>query len=326
MLETANIGEEIETMDTMIGAGTGAGKAGDGAAALIKNSDTKSFMADVIEASRQVPVIVDFWAPWCGPCKQLGPALEKAVNEAKGAVRLVKIDIDKNQQLAAQMRIQSIPAVYAFYQGQPVDGFVGALPDSQVKTFVGKLATLAGGAEPGPSPIEEALEQAEESLAAGEHGAASALFNQVLTHEAANLRAISGLTLAHLAAGDTKAARKAFERAPAPKREDAALAKAKAALELAEQGASAAGKLGELEAALAADPNNHQARFDRAMALYGAGQQEQAVDDLLEIIGRKRDWNEEAARKQLVKFFEALVATNPVTLAGRRRLSSLLFR
>jgi putative thioredoxin len=326
MLETANIGEEIETMDTMIGAGTGAGKAGDGAAALIKNSDTKNFMADVIEASRQVPVIVDFWAPWCGPCKQLGPALEKAVNEAKGAVRLVKIDIDKNQQLAAQMRIQSIPAVYAFYQGQPVDGFVGALPDSQVKAFVGKLATLAGGAEPGPSPIEEALEQADESLAAGEHGAASALFNQVLTHEAANLRAISGLTLAHLAAGDTKAARKAFERAPAAKREDAALAKAKAALELAEQAAGAAGKLGELEAALARDGNDHQARFDRAMALYASGEQEKAVDDLLEIVTRKRDWNEEAARKQLVKFFEALGATHPLTLSGRRRLSSLLFR
>jgi putative thioredoxin len=143
-------------MDTMISAGNGApngnASGGQGAGALIKNSDTKGFMADVIEASRNVPVIVDFWAPWCGPCKQLGPALEKAVNEAKGAVRMVKIDIDKNQQLAAQMRIQSIPAVYAFYQGQPVDGFVGALPDSQVKTFVTKLAGLAGGAEAGPSP------------------------------------------------------------------------------------------------------------------------------------------------------------------------------
>src|SRR5215470_10490050 len=157
---------------------------------LIKDSDQTKFAKDVIEASRTVPVIVDFWAPWCGPCKQLGPALEKAVNEAKGAVRMVKIDIDKNQQLAAQMRIQSIPAVYAFFQGQPVDGFVGALPESQVKTFVSKLAALAGGAEVGPSPVEEALEQAEESLAAGDHGAASAIFNQVLSHEPGNLKAV----------------------------------------------------------------------------------------------------------------------------------------
>src|ERR1700674_2287845 len=156
-------------MDTMIGAGPGAAQGPNGAgAALVKNSDTNGFMADVIEASRQVPVIVDFWAPWCGPCKQLGPALEKAVNEAKGAVRMVKIDIDKNQQLATQMRIQSIPAVYAFYQGQPVDGFVGALPESEVKTFVKKLAGLAGGAEAGPSPIEEALVQADESLEEGD--------------------------------------------------------------------------------------------------------------------------------------------------------------
>src|SRR6266478_4664098 len=171
-----------ETMDTMIGAGPGAAQAANGAAVLVKNGDTKSFMADVIETSQKVPVIVDFWAPWCGPCKQLGPALEKAVNEAKGAVRMVKIDIDKNQQLAAQMRIQSIPAVYAFYQGQPVDGFVGALPDSQVKTFVTKLAGLAGGAEAGPSPVEEALEQAEESMTAGDHGTAKAIFDQVLAH------------------------------------------------------------------------------------------------------------------------------------------------
>ena len=314
-------------MDTMISAGNGAAPGANGTGALIKNSDTKGFMADVIEASRTVPVIVDFWAPWCGPCKQLGPALEKAVNEAKGAVRMVKIDIDKNQQLAAQMRIQSIPAVYAFYQGQPVDGFVGALPDSQVKTFVTKLAGLAaGGAEAGPSPVEEALEQAEESMTAGDHGTAKAIFDQVLTHEAGNLKAIAGLTLAEIAAKDVKAARTAFERAPADKRADAALAKAKAALELAEQGASAAGKLGEYEAALAADANNHQARFDRAMALYASGQQEQAIDDLLEIVSRKRDWNEEGARKQLVKFFEAMGPIHALTLSGRRRLSSLLFR
>src|SRR5215475_81241 len=156
-------------MEQLIGGGQGNGAAGAGAA-VIKDSDTQNFMADVIDASQEVPVIVDFWAPWCGPCKQLGPAIEKAVREARGAVRLVKVDIDKNQQLAAQMRIQSIPAVYAFFQGQPVDGFVGALPDSQVKAFVNKLAGLGGGAEAGPSPVEEALEQADESLAAGDHG------------------------------------------------------------------------------------------------------------------------------------------------------------
>src|SRR5450432_2722055 len=313
-------------MDTMISAGNGAAAGANGAGALVKNSDTKGFMADVIEASRQVPVIVDFWAPWCGPCKQLGPALEKAVNEAKGAVRMVKIDIDKNQQLAAQMRIQSIPAVYAFYQGQPVDGFVGALPESEVKTFVKKLTGLAGGAEAGPSPIEEALEQAAESLEAGDHGAASALYDQVLSHEAGNLAAIAGLTRALIAAGDIKAARVAFDRAPADKRNDAILGKAKAALELAEQAAGSAGKLGELDAALAKDPNDHQARFDRAMALYAASDQEKAVDELLDIVKRKRDWNEDGARKQLVKFFEALGPTHDLTVSGRRRLSSILFK
>ncbi len=313
-------------MDTMIGAGPGAAKTGTPAAVLVKNGDTKSFMADVIEASRQVPVIVDFWAPWCGPCKQLGPALEKAVNEAKGAVRMVKIDIDKNQQLAAQMRIQSIPAVYAFYQGQPVDGFVGALPESEVKTFVKKLTGLASGAEAGPSPIEEALEQAGESLEAGDHGTASAIYGQVLSHEPGNLVAIAGLTRALIAAGDIKAARSAFDRAPADKRNDAALGKAKAALELAEQAAGSAGKLGELDAALAKDPNDHQARFNRAMALYAASDQEKAVDELLDIVARKRDWNEEAARKQLVKFFEALGPTHALTVSGRRRLSSILFK
>jgi putative thioredoxin len=309
------------SMDQMIGAA----RATDGAAALIKDSDTKSFMKDVIDASQEVPVVVDFWAPWCGPCKQLGPALEKAVREAKGAVRLVKVDIDKNQQLATQMRIQSIPAVYAFFQGRPVDGFVGALPDSQIKSFVAKLAEL-GGAELGPSPIEEAIAQAEAALESEDSGAASAIFNQVLAHEPGNLPALTGLARALVSAGELKRAREVLGRVPADKQADPAVAKATASLELAEQAAGAAGKLGELEAKLELNPNDHQARHDLAMALYATGKQETALDELIEIVRRDRAWNDEAARKQLIKFFEALGPTHPLTLSARRRLSSLLFR
>jgi putative thioredoxin len=310
------------SMEQLIGAPSGA----NGAGSYIKDSDTKNFMADVIDASQEVPVIVDFWAIWCGPCKQLGPALEKAVNEAKGAVRLVKIDVDKNQQIAQQMRIQSIPAVYAFFQGRPVDGFVGALPDSQVKSFVAKLADLGGGGEAGPSPIEEALVQAEAALEAGDSGTASAIFNQVLAHEADNLRAIAGLTHTLIGAGELKRAREVLARAPADKQADPAVAKARAALELAEQAEGTAGKLGELQAKVELDSNDHASRYDLALALYAAGNQETALDELLEIVRRNRGWNEEAARKQLVKFFEALGPTHELTLSARRRLSSILFR
>jgi putative thioredoxin len=315
------------SMDQLIGAAREG--AANGAGTLIKDSDTKSFVADVIEASQTVPVIVDFWATWCGPCKTLGPALEKAVIEAKGAVRLVKIDVDKNQPLAQQMRIQSIPAVYAFFQGRPVDGFVGAVPESQIKSFVAKLAEL-GGAELGPSPVEEALEQAEAALEAGDHGTASAVFNQVLAHEPANVPALAGLTRALTAAGELKRAREVLARIPAPKLPETsvspAVAKATAALELAEQSAGAVGQLGELQAKVAADPKDWQSRYDLALALYASGEQEKALDELLEIVQRNRPWNEEAARKQLVKFFEALGPAHPLTLSGRRRLSSLLFR
>jgi putative thioredoxin len=312
------------TMDQLIGAARGAKPA---AGALVKDSDTKSFMADVIDASQEVPVIVDFWAPWCGPCKQLGPALEKAVAEAKGAVRLVKVDIDKNQQLAAQMRIQSIPAVYAFFQGRPVDGFVGALPDSQVKAFVGKLAQLGGGptGDDG-SAIEDALAEAEAALVAGDTGTASAIFNQVLAHEPDNLRGLTGLVQCLVSAGELKRARDALARVPADKQSDPAVTKARAALELAEQAAGAAGQLGELQARVEANPADHQARYDLAAALYATGNQERALDELIEIVRRDRSWNEEAARKQLVKYFEALGPTHPLTLSGRRRLSSLLFK
>jgi putative thioredoxin len=315
------------SMDQLIGAAREG--AANGAGTLIKDSDTKSFVVDVIGASQTVPVIVDFWATWCGPCKTLGPALEKAVIEAKGAVRLVKIDVDKNQPLAQQMRIQSIPAVYAFFQGRPVDGFVGAVPDSQIKSFVAKLAEL-GGAELGPSPAEEALEHAEAALEAGDHGMASAIFNEVLAHEPTNVAALAGLTQALTAAGELKRAREVLARVPAPKLPETsvapAVAKATAALELAEQSAGALGQLSELQAKVAADPKDWQSRYDLALALYASGEQEKALDELLEIVQHNRPWNEEAARKQLVKFFEALGPAHPLTLSGRRRLSSLLFR
>jgi putative thioredoxin len=310
-------------METLIGQGKAPAGAG-GAAAAIKDSDTEHFMADVIDASMTVPVIVDFWATWCGPCKQLGPMLEKAVQEAKGAVRLVKIDVDRNQELAAQMRIQSIPAVYAFFQGRPVDGFMGAIPESQIKQFVQRLIKAAGG-KAGPSPVEEALKQAEAALASGDAAAASAIFGQVLQHEPQNPTAIGGLVRCLVKAGDLARARAELAKAPAGLAADKAIAAARAALELAEQAGKQQGALAELKARLAKDANDHQARYDLAMALYAGGETETALDELLELVRRDRGWNDEAARKQLVKIFEALGPTDPLTLSARRRLSSLLF-
>ncbi|MFZ5791344.1 MAG: thioredoxin [Pseudomonadota bacterium] len=310
-------------METLIGQGKAPAGAG-GAAAVIKDSDTEHFMADVIDASMTVPVIVDFWATWCGPCKQLGPMLEKAVQEAKGAVRLVKIDVDSNQELAAQMRIQSIPAVYAFFQGRPVDGFMGAIPESQIKQFVQRLIKAAGG-KAGPSPVEEALEHAEAALKAGDAATASALFGQVLQHEPQNPTAIGGLVRCLVKAGDLARARAELAKVPAALAADKAIAAARAALELAEQAGKQQGALAELKARLAKDANDHQARYDLAMALYASGETETALDELLELVRRNRGWNEEAARKQLVKIFEALGPTDPLTLSARRRLSSLLF-
>jgi putative thioredoxin len=314
-------------MEQLIGGGAGNGAAAAGAG-LIKDSDTQSFMADVIDASQEVPVIVDFWAPWCGPCKQLGPAIEKAVREARGAVRLVKVDIDKNQELAAQMRIQSIPAVYAFFQGRPVDGFVGALPDSQIKTFVTKLAEMGGGAAGADdqAAIAEALAEAEAALEGGDPGTASALFNQILAVEPDHPAATAGVLRCLVAAGEFKRAHDLLARVPADKQTDPAFAKAKAALELAEQSAGAAGKLAELQAKVELDPKDHQSRFDLAMALYATGRQETAIDELLEIFKRDKAWNDEGARKQLLKFFEALGPTHELTVSGRRKLSSLMFR
>jgi putative thioredoxin len=292
------------------------------AANLVKNGSTASFMADVIESSKSVPVIVDFWATWCGPCKQLGPALEKAVKDARGAVRLVKIDVDQNQELATQMRIQSIPAVYAFKDGRPVDGFVGALPESQVKQFVGKLAATGGA---GPSPIEEALAVAKEAITAGDWDQAEDIYGQIVEHEPENADAIAGLARAALQKKDLAAAKKRLADVPAAAASHAEIQAARAALELAEAGQKAQGALGELEARLNQDPNDHQARLDLASALFAAGEREHAIDELLDLVRRAREWNEQAARKQLVKFFEAMGHADPLTVATRKRLSSILF-
>jgi putative thioredoxin len=308
-------------MEQLIGAGPAG--AGGAPADLIKDSDTANFAQDVIDASMQTPIIVDLWAPWCEPCKQLGPAIEKAVTAARGAVRLVKVNIDENQDLAAQLRVQSIPAVFAFFQGRPVDGFVGALPDSQIKEFVDRLVK-SSGVEQGPSPVEQALEQAQVALDADQAGAASALYGQVLQHEPENPVAFAGLIRCSLASGDTAGARQIFDGLTDELQKTPELVSVLASLDLADAGADA-GDIPELMAKVAAEPNDHQARFDLAMALYGAGREEEAVDALLEIVRLGGAWNDEAARKQLVKFFEAWGPTHPLTATARRRLSSLLF-
>ena len=320
-------------METIIGTGGPGGGPGDGPgggpgdgqppADLIKDSDTARFTQDVIEASMTTPVIVDFWAPWCGPCKQLTPALEKSVRAARGAVRLVKVNIDENQSLAAQLRIQSVPAVYAFFQGQPVDGFVGAQSESQIKDFIARLVAQGGGA-PGPSPVDQALEQAQAALDGGQPAAASALYGQVLQHEPDNEAALAGMVRCYLESGDAAAARERFDALTEEMAAKPAFVSVKAALELAEQTADS-GPLTELEARVAASPADHQARYDLAIALHAADQREAAAEALVEILRRDRKWNQEAARHQLLKFFEAWGPTDPITLSARRQLSSLLF-
>ena len=307
-------------METILG---GAAAAVNGAD-LIKNGTTASFMADVVDASHDAAVVVDFWAPWCGPCKQLGPALEKAVRDARGKVRLVKVDIDQNPEIAQQMRIQSIPAVYAFKDGRPVDGFVGALPESQVKQFVSRLASSAGAAA-GPSPIEEAVALAKEALAAGDMPRAANIFGQVLEHEPGNVDALAGVARAAIARKDFAKARQTLDRAPPEAAAHAEIAAARTALELAESGEKSKGALGELRQRIARDPKDNQARLELAAALFGSGEREPAIDELLELVRRDRAWNEEAARKQLLKFFEAMGPTDPLTVATRKRLSSILF-
>ena len=300
-------------MDTLIGQSAGG-------AAQPKDATTQSFAADVIEASQQTPVIVDFWAPWCGPCKQLAPILEKTVRDAGGKVALVKINIDENPEIAQQLRIQSIPAVFAFDKGQPVDGFMGAQPESQIKRFVERLVGPMG-----PSPLEQALEQAKDALDAGDFATASNIYGQILRQVPGEAAAIAGLVRCLVGAGDLQEARELVDGLDDEALKNADVESAVSALALAEQAGEADGDTAELQARLAQDPGDHQARFDLAMAYHGAGRNEQAIDELIEIIRRDREWNDEAARQQLLKLFEAIGHADPLTVAGRRKLSSILF-
>ncbi|MCR5873929.1 co-chaperone YbbN [Phenylobacterium sp. J426] len=300
---------------TLIGETSG-GTSGVNAADLIKDGTDASFVADVIEASKTTPVIVDFWATWCGPCRQLGPALEKAVAGAKGAVKLVKIDIDKNPAFAGQLRVQSIPAVFAFVDGRPVDGFMGALPDSQVKQFVDRLAKQGGG-----SPIDQLLGMAKESLELGDLGGAAQAYAQVLQAEPENLKALGGLARLYQQAGDLERAQEILAMAPEGAK-DPDLDGVRAALAIADEAPS---ETAEFEQRLATNADDHEARFELAKALAGAGRMDEAVDELIEIVRRDRAWNDDAARKQLLTIFEAAGPMSDVAKQGRRKLSALLF-
>jgi len=292
---------------------------------LVKDSDQTKFAKDVLEASRTVPVIVDFWAPWCGPCKTLQPMIEKVVTEAKGAVKLVKINIDENKMLAQQLRIQSIPAVYAFFGGRPVDGFMGAVPESQIREFVGRLVQASGGAgAEGADDLNAALEHAKQAVAENDFQLAAQIYNEVLEVAPDNLPALAGLAKCYAQEGQTDQALAILARVPVKDKTNAEIVAVQAQLDLAEK-AKAAGPIGELKAKAAADPKDFQSRLDLAMAYWAANQKQEAIDELLDMIKLDRNWNEAAARQQLLKFFEALGFADPLAVAGRKRLSTILF-
>ena len=303
-----------------IGDAAGAAPAAD---QLIVDTTTQTFVKDVIEESRRRPVLVDFWAPWCGPCKQLTPALEKVVKAAKGKTRLVKMNIDEHpavfQQIAQQMGIQSIPAVLAFVNGQPVDGFLGALPDTQITEFVERLIKDRVGGEE-----KDLIVAADAALAQKDFAGAADLYAKVLAQDSASVPAMAGLARCYVGTGNIEQAKKTLEMVPEAKRNDAAVASARAEIELAEQ-TKDLGSLGDLEAKVAADPADHQARFDLALAQNAKGDRDAATDNLIAIVKRDRKWNEDGARKQLVQFFDAWGPTDEATVTGRRKLSSVLF-
>lgn len=297
----------------------------DAPADVVKDTDTAGFRADVLEASLKQPVIVDFWAPWCGPCKTLGPALEKAVKAARGKVRMVKINIDDNQQLAAQLRIQSIPTVYAFFQGQPVDAFQGAVPESQIKQFIERLVQMTSGSDDQGDPIAEALAQAEEMLGAGEADTAAAIFQQVIQADPENPAAIGGYARSLIAAGRLDDAAQVIAGLTEPLASKAEVKQAKTQLDLAHATAGAGDNIAGMMETLAADPADHRVRIDLAMALFAAGKRQAALDELLTSIRMDRQWNDGEARQQLLKLFEAIGLTDKMTVAARRKLSTILF-
>jgi putative thioredoxin len=300
----------------------GSGPAPHAASDLIKETTTQTFVKDVIEESKRQPVLIDFWAPWCGPCRQLTPIIEKAVRAAKGKVKLVKMNIDEHPAIPGQMGIQSIPAVIAFVNGQPADGFMGAVPESQVTAFIDKLtAGMPGAGEPN---IAEILQEAEAVLAEGDPTTAASIYAEVLAADATNIAALAGLAKCYMTTGALEQAKQTLAMVPESKRGEAAVKAVQVSIDLAEQ-AKAVGPVTELEQKVAANPLDHQARFDLATALNAGGKRSEAIHQLLEIVKRDRKWNEDGARKQLVQFFEAWGPTDEATVDGRKRLSTILF-